>query len=59
MKSSTAIAFAYVEKVLNAPDGALAVASALSTLEATLPLLKAAGFDAMVVSPSRRIGTPI
>ncbi|KZV89468.1 cysteine proteinase [Exidia glandulosa HHB12029] len=44
----TSIAFAYVEKVLNAPDVALAVASALSTLEATLPLLKAAGFEPMV-----------
>ncbi|EJD43683.1 cysteine proteinase [Auricularia subglabra TFB-10046 SS5] len=42
------IAFAYIEKVLNAPDVALAVASALSTLEATLPLLRSAGFEPLV-----------
>ncbi|KAH7103666.1 cysteine proteinase [Auriculariales sp. MPI-PUGE-AT-0066] len=42
------IAFAFVEKVLNAPDITLAVASAVSTLESTLPMLKAAGFEPLV-----------
>jgi hypothetical protein len=43
-----ALAFAYVERLLYAPDDELAVGSALSTLEGSLALLDAAGFQKMV-----------
>jgi len=42
------LGFAYVERILNAPDVALAVATSLSALQATLPMLKAAGFEPLV-----------
>jgi ubiquitin thioesterase protein OTUB1 len=44
----SAIAFAYVERVLYAPDPEIAVATSLSTLESTLPMLEQAGFQKMV-----------
>jgi ubiquitin thioesterase protein OTUB1 len=43
-----ALAFAYVDALLHAPDGELAVGAALSTLEGRLPLLEAAGFQRLV-----------
>lgn len=43
-----AVAFAYVEKLLHASDPSIAVASALSTLEATPQLLERVGFEKMV-----------
>jgi hypothetical protein len=45
------MAFAYVERILNAPDLALAVATSLSTIEGRLADLSAAGFEQLVVSP--------
>jgi len=42
------MAFAYVERILNAPDLALAVATSLSTLEASLNDLKQVGFEPLV-----------
>ncbi|KAF8519335.1 cysteine proteinase [Hysterangium stoloniferum] len=42
------LGFSYIEKLLRAPDVALAVTMSLSTLEATRDLLKAADFDAIV-----------
>lgn len=41
-------AFAYIERLIHAPDVQMAVASALSNLDATLPLLEGAGFQKMV-----------
>lgn len=46
------MAFAYVERILNAPDLALAVATSLSTIQGRLDDLKAAGFEPLVVSLS-------
>ncbi|KAF9074493.1 cysteine proteinase [Rhodocollybia butyracea] len=42
------VAFAYVEKLLHASDPSIAVASALSTLEATPQILESVGFEKMV-----------
>ncbi|EPQ55743.1 cysteine proteinase [Gloeophyllum trabeum ATCC 11539] len=42
------LAFRYVERLMNAADPALAVGSAVSTLEASLPMLEAAGFQKLV-----------
>lgn len=42
------MAFAYVERLLHAPDLALAVASGMSTLESSLPLLEQCGFQRLV-----------
>ncbi|KAG8730370.1 hypothetical protein FRC11_006863 [Ceratobasidium sp. 423] len=42
------LAFAYVEKILTAPEPGLAVATSLSHLESTLPLLERAGFQKIV-----------
>ncbi|KAI0270606.1 cysteine proteinase [Gloeopeniophorella convolvens] len=44
-----AICFAYIERLFNARDKFLAVATTLSTLEAALPQLEAAGFHSMVI----------
>jgi ubiquitin thioesterase protein OTUB1 len=46
----TALAFAYVEKIMTAAEPGLAVATSLSHLESTLPLLEQAGFQKIVVS---------
>ena len=43
-----AIAFAYIQKIMNAPDKDLAVVSTLSQLHSTLSLLDRAGFQRMV-----------
>ncbi|KAH7333594.1 peptidase C65 Otubain-domain-containing protein [Rhizoctonia solani] len=42
------LAFAYVEKIMTAPEPGLAVATSLSHLESTLPLLERAGFQRIV-----------
>ncbi|KAJ4481032.1 peptidase C65 Otubain-domain-containing protein [Lentinula aciculospora] len=42
------VAFAYVEKLIDAPEPAIAVAEALSILEATPKLLESVGFENMV-----------
>ncbi|CCM04139.1 uncharacterized protein FIBRA_06301 [Fibroporia radiculosa] len=42
------LAFAYIERILFAPDKPLAVTSAISALEASQPLLEAAGFQRLV-----------
>ncbi|CUA76553.1 Ubiquitin thioesterase otubain-like [Rhizoctonia solani] len=42
------LAFAYVEKIMTAPEPGLAVATSLSHLESTLPLLERAGFQKIV-----------
>jgi len=42
------IAFAYVERVLYAPEPEMAVATSISILESTLPMLEEAGFQRMV-----------
>ncbi|KAG8787040.1 hypothetical protein FRC12_015962 [Ceratobasidium sp. 428] len=42
------LAFAYVEKIITAPEPGLAVATSLSHLESTLPLLEQAGFQRIV-----------
>ncbi|QRV99521.1 peptidase C65 otubain protein [Ceratobasidium sp. AG-Ba] len=42
------LAFAYVEKIMTAPEPGLAVATSLSHLESTLPLLEQAGFQKIV-----------
>ncbi|TFY76962.1 hypothetical protein EWM64_g7052 [Hericium alpestre] len=60
------LAFAYIERIMNASDRPLAVMTAISTLEATLPMLDAAGFQKMVyedffeivIDLIRRIETP-
>lgn len=44
-----ALAFAYVEKIMTATEPGLAVATSLSHLESTLPLLEQAGFQKIVV----------
>lgn len=44
----TALAFSYVERIMRAPDVALAVATSVSVLQSTLEMLQLAGFDAMV-----------
>jgi len=46
----TSLAFSYIERILRSPDPGLAVASALTAIEATLTTVQAAGFDPMVVS---------
>lgn len=46
----TSLAFSYIERILRSPDPNLAVASALTAIDATLNTLQAAGFDPMVVS---------
>lgn len=43
------VAYAYVERILNAPDLPLAVATSLSRLEMRLSDLRAAGFEPLVV----------
>lgn len=42
------MAFSYVERILHAPDVALAVATGVSTLEGSLPMLDRAGFQRVV-----------
>ncbi|TFK47225.1 cysteine proteinase [Heliocybe sulcata] len=42
------LAFRYVERILNSPDPAMSVGSAISTLDASLPMLEAAGFQPLV-----------
>ncbi|CAE6387480.1 unnamed protein product [Rhizoctonia solani] len=42
------LAFAYIEKIMTAPEPGLAVATSLSHLESTLPLLERAGFQKIV-----------
>ncbi|KAG8718590.1 hypothetical protein FRC08_004907 [Ceratobasidium sp. 394] len=42
------LAFAYVEKIMSAAEPGLAVATSLSHLESTLPLLEQAGFQRIV-----------
>jgi len=42
------LAFAYIERLLQAPEPALAVTSAISALEASKPLLLEAGFQSLV-----------
>ena len=42
------MAFAYVERILHAPDQDLAVASALSILKSSLPVLESVGFQKIV-----------
>lgn len=44
------MAFAYVERIMNAPDLALAVATSISTIGSRLQDLKAVGFEPFVVS---------
>lgn len=44
----SAIAFAYVERILKARNQTLAVAKALSLLDSMLPVLEASGFQRMV-----------
>jgi hypothetical protein len=46
----TSLAFSYIERILRSADPNLAVASALTAIDATLTTLQAAGFDSMVVS---------
>ena len=48
MHSSAALAFAYVENILNSSDNMLAASSALSVLEATVPQLENVGFQRLV-----------
>ena len=45
---SSALAFAYIERIFLAPDPMLAAVSAISILEASQPLLEAAGFQKLV-----------
>ncbi|KAI0060151.1 cysteine proteinase, partial [Artomyces pyxidatus] len=60
------LAFAYIERILTSSDQSLAVMTSISTLEATLPMLDAAGFQKMVyedfyetlMALIRRIGDP-
>lgn len=49
------LAFAYIERIFNAEDRQLAVVTSISTLEAFLPELRKAGFDAMVIEESYEI----
>jgi len=42
------LAFAYIEQILTSPDPSLAVATSLSHLDSTLPLLEQAGFQPIV-----------
>ncbi|KAI0045182.1 cysteine proteinase [Auriscalpium vulgare] len=42
------LAFAYIERILASPDRSFAVVQAISTLEAALPMLDAAGYQKMV-----------
>ena len=48
--TDTSIAFSYIERILRSQDPNLAVASALTAIDATSSTLQAAGFDPMVVS---------
>lgn len=43
-----AVAFAYIEKITQASDPAIAAAGALSTLDATPQMLESVGFEKMV-----------
>ncbi|TDL26983.1 cysteine proteinase [Rickenella mellea] len=43
------LAFTYIEQILHSPDQSLAVATAESLLDSSLPMLEAAGFQRMVV----------
>ena len=43
-----ALAFAYIENIMNAPDALLAATSALSVLEASQPQLESVGFQRLV-----------
>jgi ubiquitin thioesterase protein OTUB1 len=45
---TSALAFAYLERLLHSPDPELSAATALSTLESTIPMLEAAGFQKLV-----------
>lgn len=45
---ASALAFAWIERMLLAADAPLAVTSAISALEASQPLLEAAGFQPLV-----------
>ncbi|EIM84270.1 cysteine proteinase [Stereum hirsutum FP-91666 SS1] len=42
------LAFAYIERILTSEDLSLAVMTAISTLDSTLPMLDAAGFEKIV-----------
>jgi ubiquitin thioesterase protein OTUB1 len=44
----TALAFAYVERILDTPDRDLALASAMSILHSTLSVLEVTGFQKLV-----------
>lgn len=44
----SALAFAYIERILASEDLSLAVMTAISTLDSTLPMLDAAGFEKIV-----------
>lgn len=46
----TSLAFSYIERILRSPDPNLAVASAITAIDATLMTVQAAGFDSMIVS---------
>lgn len=46
--NSIALAFAYIERILASEDLSLAVMTAISTLDSTLPMLDAAGFEKIV-----------
>jgi hypothetical protein len=48
LKILSALAFAYVERLLRARDAEIAVVTALSTLDTTLPMLESAGFQKLV-----------
>ena len=47
--SAVALAFAYIERIVNSPDPSFAATQALSTLEGALPMLEDAGFQKIVV----------
>lgn len=46
--SHRALAFSYIERIMRAPDVALAVATSISVLQSTIHMLQIAGFEAMV-----------
>ena len=54
--ADTSLAFSYIERILRSQDPDLAVASALTAIDATLTTLQAAGFDPMVVSGGWFVG---
>jgi ubiquitin thioesterase protein OTUB1 len=49
------LAFAYIERIFNAEDKQLAVATSISTFEALLPKLREAGFDGTVIDEGYEI----